>query len=119
MADGVFFIKNKPPEKKFTVNDDGEQIEEEGGMDEEELKKFLKPQFQKNIYPDSVIIIGGKINHSKEFIKNLSDQALKDNHWTEDDLLRRWLLYEGHNSIDKFAESKNSDTPSYPMVRFF
>ena len=44
-ADGVFFVKNKPPEKKFTVNDDGEQIEEEGGMDEEELRKFLKPKF--------------------------------------------------------------------------
>lgn len=43
-AEGVFFIRNKPPEKKYTVNEEGEKVEEEG-MDEEELKKFLKPKF--------------------------------------------------------------------------
>ena len=59
-AEGVFYIRNKPPEKKFTINEDGEKVEEEG-MDEEELKKFLKPKFQKNIYPDSIIHIRGSL----------------------------------------------------------
>lgn len=33
-------------------------------MDEEALKEFLKPKFQKNIYPDSFILLRG----SKEMI---------------------------------------------------
>jgi hypothetical protein len=28
-------------------------------MDEDALKEFLKPKFQKNIYPDSVIVLRG------------------------------------------------------------
>ena len=38
-------------------NDDGEMVPEE--VDEEELKKFMRPKFQKNIYPDSVILLRG------------------------------------------------------------
>lgn len=88
-------------------------------MDEEELRKFLKPKFQKNIYPDSIIVIRGKIENSKDFIKAVSEQAKKEAHWTEDDLLRRWRFYEENNSIHKFAESNQDDSSTYPMIRFF
>jgi adenylate kinase len=44
-AFGVFFTRNKAPEKKVVLNDEGEPIPQEDEMDEEQLKQFLKPKF--------------------------------------------------------------------------
>jgi hypothetical protein len=41
----------------MVMGEDGEMVAEE--VDEEELKMLLKPKFQKNIYPDSVILLRG------------------------------------------------------------
>jgi adenylate kinase family enzyme len=61
-SNGVFFITNPKPEPKFIVDEaTGEKVPAPEEMDEEALKEFLKPKFQKNIYPDSVIVLrGGK-----------------------------------------------------------
>lgn len=44
-------------------------------MDEEALKEYLKPKFQKNIYPNSVIVLrGGKdqiMTRLKQFVADL------------------------------------------------
>lgn len=57
-AHGVFYIVNKKPEPKFVVDENGDQqpVEE---MDEDTLKEFLRPRFQKEIYPDSFILLRG------------------------------------------------------------
>lgn len=42
------------------TNEEGEVVPDpEEEIDEEELRKMLKPQFQKNIYPDSVVMLRG------------------------------------------------------------
>jgi adenylate kinase len=59
-AFGVFFVQNKKPEPKFTIDEaTGEKVPVPDEMDEDALKEFLKPKFQKNIYPDSVIVLRG------------------------------------------------------------
>lgn len=50
-------ITPKPRERKMIKNEDGEEFPEE--IDEEEERIRMKPQFQKDIYPDSVILIRG------------------------------------------------------------
>jgi hypothetical protein len=40
----VFYVVNKKPEPKVTINEDGERIEEDE-MDEDTLKEYLKPRF--------------------------------------------------------------------------
>ena len=88
-------------------------------MDEEELKKYLKPKFQKNIYPDSIIHIRGSLQQSKEFVKGTKEEEKTENHWTEDDLIRRWRTYEDNNAIHKFAKSNQEGVNDYPMIQFF
>lgn len=44
-AYGVFFIVPKKPEKKFIIGEDGELVPQEDDIDEEEMKRMLKPQF--------------------------------------------------------------------------
>lgn len=58
-AYGVFFIVPKRPEKKMIINDEGEEVPAEDEMDEEELRKMLKPKFQANIFPESLILLRG------------------------------------------------------------
>jgi hypothetical protein len=59
----VFVVTPKAPEKKF--NEEGE---EDAPMDEEELAKLMKPQLQKHIYPESVIVLHG----TDQFLKRRS-----------------------------------------------
>ena len=42
-AYGVFFIVPQAPEKKYIINDEGEQVPAEEEIDEDELKRMLKP----------------------------------------------------------------------------
>lgn len=44
-AYGVFYIVPTPPEKKIVLNEDGEPMPQEDEIDEEELKRMLKPKF--------------------------------------------------------------------------
>lgn len=51
-------------------------------MDEDQLKEFLKPQFQKDIYPDSVIILRGQQwEIQTQTLDKLPNETLKDTHW--------------------------------------
>lgn len=52
------------------INEDGEEepVEE---IDEEELAKLLQPQFQKNIYPDSVILLRGDDDLIRQRVKDM------------------------------------------------
>jgi adenylate kinase len=51
-AFGVFFVQNKKPEPKFNIDEaTGEKVQAPDEMDEEALKEYMKPKFQKNIYP--------------------------------------------------------------------
>lgn len=51
-------------------------------MDEEALKEFLKPKFQKNIYPDSVIVLrGSKELVSSRLSKLVAPEELNGSHW--------------------------------------
>lgn len=68
-------------------------------MDEEELKKFLKPKFQKNIYPDSVIMLRGTRDMVDEKVKKLTNEQLKKSHWMPVDMDRRWEQYVTNNAI--------------------
>ena len=44
-AKNIFFIFPKRPERKIVLGEDGEPIPQEDDIDEEELKRMLKPQF--------------------------------------------------------------------------
>ena len=58
-AEGVFVVVPPRPAPKIEMVD-GEPVEQE--VDEEEIKQLTKPQFQKNIYPDSVILLRGDVD---------------------------------------------------------
>ena len=86
-SNGVFFITNPKPEPKFVVDEaTGEKVPAPDEMDEEALKEYLKPKFQKNIYPDSVVVLrGGKemiMGRLKKFVAEIPADQQKDHHWT-------------------------------------
>ena len=114
----MFFITNKKPEPKFTIDEaTGEKVPVEE-MDEEAMKEFLKPKFQKNIYPDSAIVLrGGKdqiMTRLKKFVEDLPEDQKNDHHWTGGDQERRFSAWHEHNAI---ANYQSVDKP--PMSRFF
>ena len=89
-ADGVFFVTNKKPEPKFVIDEaTGEKVPAPEEMDEEALKEFLKPKFQKNIYPNSVIVLRGDkdLIHSRlgKFLKDLPAEEVASHHWSSGD----------------------------------
>lgn len=117
-SNGVFFVSNKRPEPKFTVDEaTGEKVPVEE-MDEEAMKEFLKPRFQKNIYPDSVVVLrGGKdmiLGRLKKFVENLPEEEKNAHHWTGGDQERRFATWHDHNAI---ANYQSVERP--PMSRFF
>lgn len=72
-ARGIFYITPKRPEKpEPVINEDGEEEPQEE-IDEEELAKLMMPQFQKNIYPDSVIMIRGDDDFIRERVNKMTD----------------------------------------------
>jgi adenylate kinase len=107
-SNGVFFVTNPKPEPKFIIDEaTGEKVAAPDEMDEEALKEYLKPKFQKNIYPDSVIVLrGGKdmiLNRLKKFVAELPEDQQKEHHWTPADQERRFSSWFEHNAIANYA----------------
>ena len=93
-AQGVFFVANKRPEPKFTIDEaTGEQVPVPDEMDEEQMKEFLKPRFQKNIYPDSVIVLRGSRDLINKRVRKLVADFEKT-HWVPDEQERRYSIWE-------------------------
>lgn len=61
------------------------------------MKRMLRPQFQKNIYPDSVILLRGDFGTAQERIRTLSPEELQKTHWMPVDLDRRFQRYQELN----------------------
>jgi len=113
-AVGVFFIVNKRPEPKFTIDEaTGEKVPVPDEMDEDALKEFLKPKFQKNIYPDSVIVLRGTRELLQQRLNKLGADALKDTHWVPAEQDRRFAQWYELNAISKYG------TEHPPLARFF
>lgn len=91
-ADGVFIERPKAPERKMEMNDEGEMVPVDE-IDEEELKQLLKPKFQDNIYPYSVILLRGEKQQIEEAVHKLSKEELSKSHWMPYDLERRVQEY--------------------------
>jgi adenylate kinase len=118
-ASGVFFVQNKKPEPKFIIDEaSGEKVPAPDEMDEEALKEFLKPKFQKNIYPDSVILLRGSkdlvASRLEKFLPGKTPEEVKTWHWAPEEQNRRYATWYGNNAISNY---RNSENP--PMSRFF
>lgn len=117
-AAGVFFIQNKRPEPKFVVDEaTGEKVPAPDDMDEEAMKEFLKPKFQKHIYPDSVILLrGGKdliASRMAKFLPTKTPEELKIWHWSAEEQERRYAVWYSGNAIANYLSGE------LPMSRFF
>ena len=113
-AFGVFFVQNKKPEPKFTIDEaTGEKVPVPDEMDEDALKEFLKPKFQKNIYPDSVIVLRGTKELLHQKLSKLGADAIKGTHWVHAEQDRRFAQWYELNAISKYG----TDKP--PLARFF
>jgi hypothetical protein len=78
---------------------------------------MLKPKFQKNIYPDSVILIRGDNDYIRKFGKSLPKaQNIK---WDVDNLERRLEKWEICNSIELFKNANNDPNLGYPNAKKF
>lgn len=113
-AFGVFFVQNKKPEPKFIIDEaTGEKVQAPDEMDEEALKEFLKPKFQKNIYPDSFILLRGSKELIKTRLRKFEADVKKDGHWQHEEQERRFAIWYTNNSISNYQGEKP------PMSRFF
>ena len=82
------------------------------------MKRMLKPQFQKNIYPDSVIMLRGTEEMIQNIVGKLPNELIQKSHWMAVDLDRRLRIYNDTNSIDNYLASANG-VGQYPTSRFF
>ena len=94
-SNGVFFVQNPKPEPKFIIDEaTGEKVPAPEEMDEEALKEFLKPKFQKNIYPDSVILLRGSkdliSSRLEKFLPGKTPEEMKTWHWSPEEQERRY-----------------------------
>ena len=113
-AFGVFFVQNKKPEPKFVIDEaTGEKVQAPDEMDEEALKEYLKPKFQKNIYPDSFILLRGSKELINARLKKFGADVKKDGHWQPAEQDRRFSVWLSNNSIHNYQGDK------LPMSRFF
>ena len=81
-AFGVFFVVNKKPEPKFVIDEaTGEKVQAPDDMDEEALKEYLKPKFQKNIYPDSFILLRGSKDLITQRLKKFGADVMINPSW--------------------------------------
>ena len=87
-------------------------------MDEEAMKEFLKPKFQKHIYPESVILLrGGKdliAGRMDKFLPTKTPEEVKVWHWSAEEQERRYQTWYSGNAITNYLVA---DKP--PMSRFF
>jgi adenylate kinase len=118
-ANGVFFVQNPKPEPKFIIDEaTGEKVPAPDEMDEEALKEFLKPKFQKNIYPDSAILLRGSKDlisaRLEKFLPGKTPEEIKTWHWAPEEQERRYNIWYNNNAISNYQKG---DHP--PMSRFF
>jgi len=116
------------PEKAKPVAGEGEEDEEEKQPEpeeeeEEEAKKKYAPQFQKHIYPNSVVFLRGvddEITHREELTGETSGERV-------DQLRQRLEKYANENDLSLFTNAnkdekflfENAPVAHYPMNRFF
>ena len=93
--------------------------------DPDELDKRLRPQFQKHIYPDSVIFLRGEDEFIRKRAKALTpEENLK---WDVENLERRLLEFNKNNSIGLFFSANTAGDlgrpdqkpMTFPTTRFF
>ena len=118
-ANGVFFVQNPKPEPKFIIDEaTGEKVPAPDEMDEEALKEFLKPKFQKNIYPESIILLRGSKDlisaRLEKFLPAKTPEEIKTWHWAPEEQERRYNIWYNNNSISNYARGEHP-----PMSRFF
>lgn len=113
----VFFITPEPPapkEKKF--DDEGNEIEEEP-LEEEEaeaLAERMKPKFQQDIYPDSVILLRGTDDYLRE--RALALKAEDNTKWDPESLERRLQQYKENNDVSLFIKANNDPMLGHPKA---
>jgi len=125
----VFFITpEKPAPKPKKLDEDGNEVEEEGDaeeLDPEELAKKYAPKFQQHIYPDAVIQLRG----TDEMVRQRASSLKKEDNikWDPENLERRLQAYRQCNDLNLF-ESANKDPMlghpkakqhQLPLCRFF
>jgi hypothetical protein len=124
----VFIIKPEPPKKKPpTINEEGEEVPAvEDEIDEETMAELMKPKFQKQIYPDSVIFIRGEDSFVKSRAKKLDHDAAGFK-WSHENIDRRIKKFHANNDLDLFVQANNHKDlglpsfkqPMLPITRFF
>lgn len=127
-AKGVFYVTpQKPEKKKPALDEEGNEIKEEGEAEldpEEEAKKYA-PKFQINIYPDSVVYIRGDDAY---LIERGSKLDPKNNmKWSKENMVRRLQKFHENNDISLFEAANNradlghpkAPPAKYPLSRFF
>ena len=113
----MFFITPEPPapkEKKF--DDEGNEIEEDPIDDEEAeaLAERMKPKFQQDIYPDSVILLRGTDDYLRE--RALALKAEDNTKWDPESLERRLQQYKENNDVSLFIKANNDPMLGHPKA---
>lgn len=85
-------------------------------MDEDALKEFLKPKFQKDIYPDSVISLRGTTDKIENRIRSLTEDQIKGTHWLgyrHEERVSEWF------NANKLENYSLGIPQNYPLTRLF
>jgi hypothetical protein len=126
-AQGIFYITPTPPEKKKVepkLDEDGNPIDDDnagdGDGDEEDpeaLKKALKPKFQENIYPDSIIMLCA----DDQYLMNRAASLPKENNtkWSDDKMYECLQKYNEANDTAKYGKALEDESVLLPLARFF
>ncbi len=86
----------------------------------------MKPKFQHQIYPDSLIFIRAEDGFCKVRAKKLDHEAV-DYKWSHENMERRLEKWREHNDVGLFVSANNNKDlglptykmPKLPMNRFF
>ena len=119
-AKGLFFWapKKKEKPKKPEGEGEGEQEDEQDEEEEEDVNKY-KPKFQKNIYPESVIMLEATDEFLKEKSKKLPTEIMKDSHYYENHMDRRLAIWHQGNTIDDYRKGFEPGKPKLTTAKFF
>jgi len=120
-------IRPDPPQAKVPEKDeDGNDIPVDE-MPEEEMAELMKPKFQKDIYPDSVIFIRGSDDFLRQRADKICEESSKRTKWDRENMERRLNKFNEVNNLQLFVQSnthKDLGLPSYkpgvlPISRFY
>lgn len=126
-AKEVFVITPDPPKQKEPEKDEeGNDIPVEE-IPEEELAELMKPQFQKHIYPDSVIYIRGSDDYLRNRAREIERNSDKPTKWDQENMERRLTKFNEVNNLQLFVAAnthKDLGMPSFkagvlPITRFY